>query len=237
MPKGDHIRVYRGGYYHHGIDIGDDTVVHFTGEPFKKTEAMIKRTSLIEFLNKDSDYEIVVYPPGVSMHPDQVITTAIHHIGQSGYKLFSNNCEHFACFCKTGVKISTQINDSMKRVIKWSRYGVKNPAMFLAGPAFELIRRGLQLTIHKIEKWYNTTSGNLIYKGSCFRDNYGRIYYEYSGQWSFYDADNHFVMIQMAPYPVFICAYIYVDNAGNHYVQTSEGLFGFDSTHGLMKIA
>jgi hypothetical protein len=51
MSKGDHLRVSRwfGFYYHHGIDIGDGTIVHFTGEPKRKRGAAVVRTTREKF--------------------------------------------------------------------------------------------------------------------------------------------------------------------------------------------
>ena len=45
MSAGDHILVKRmgGAYQHHGIDMGDGTVIHFSGEPFHRAEAKVRR--------------------------------------------------------------------------------------------------------------------------------------------------------------------------------------------------
>jgi len=40
--------------------------------------------------------------------PQTVINRAKRNLGQSGYHLFSNNCEHFAYWCKTGKFTSKQ---------------------------------------------------------------------------------------------------------------------------------
>jgi hypothetical protein len=50
MARGDHIYVSRGLYTHHGIDAGDDTAIHFTGEPGSKRNAVIARSSMGDFL-------------------------------------------------------------------------------------------------------------------------------------------------------------------------------------------
>ena len=52
MAKGDHIAVARffGLYYHHGIDIGDGTVVHLTGEPKRKRGAKVTQSKMVDFL-------------------------------------------------------------------------------------------------------------------------------------------------------------------------------------------
>ena len=41
---------------------------------------------------------------------EQTIERARSKIGQGGYNIALNNCEHFAVWCKTGVKNSSQVN-------------------------------------------------------------------------------------------------------------------------------
>jgi len=109
MAKGDHIKVKRLGYYHHGIDIGDRTVVHFTGEPGNKVNAEVRRTSMLEFLN-DGKLEIIKYKK--SFPSDAVVLRALSRLEEKGYSLFFNNCEHFASWCKTGENQSEQMDDA-----------------------------------------------------------------------------------------------------------------------------
>jgi len=110
MSEGDHIRVKRGLYYHHGIDIGDKTVVHFcVDNKTKADDACIKRTAIQDFLIDNTSYEIINYQQ--CNDPDKVIEIALSFIGSKNYSLFNNNCEHFARYCKTGDKKSEQIKD------------------------------------------------------------------------------------------------------------------------------
>lgn len=110
MAKGDHIKVKRTGYYHHGIDLGNGEVIHFTGEPGKKRDAAIQRTEIKYFLCS-RNLEIVKYSKCFS--PDKTISIALKHLGDVGYNLVINNCEHFARYCKTGQKKSEQVNDTV----------------------------------------------------------------------------------------------------------------------------
>ena len=109
MAKGDHIKVQRIIYTHHGIDFGDDTIVHFTGEPGNKSDATIKRTSIEEFLQGGSP-EIIAYEK--CFPPSKVINRALELLGKDGYNLFNDNCEHFARYCKTGQHESEQVTDA-----------------------------------------------------------------------------------------------------------------------------
>ncbi len=106
---GDHIKVKRTWYSHHGIDIGGNAVIHFTGEPGNKVNAQVMQTSMQEFLD-GGKLETVRYAN--SFPPDRVVEKARSCLGRRGYSLFSNNCEHFARWCKTGEKKSEQTADA-----------------------------------------------------------------------------------------------------------------------------
>lgn len=106
MAKGDHIRVKRLGYWHHGIDIGDGTVVHYSGEPGNKRDAQVRRTSIRAFL-KGGRREVVRYKQ--SFTPDKVVRRALSRLGEAQYNLIFNNCEHFARWCKCGQTDSDQV--------------------------------------------------------------------------------------------------------------------------------
>lgn len=108
MARADHIKVkrfcYGIWYWHHGIDLGDGTVVHFTGEPMRKKNARIRRTSMFLFLRKGKK---IVCKYSHCYKPDRIVRTALKCIEKSGYRLFSGNCEHFARYCKTREKKRT----------------------------------------------------------------------------------------------------------------------------------
>lgn len=108
MARGDHIYVSRMGLYtHHGIDAGDGTVIHFTGEPGQsKVNAGIARTSLEDFLKGG---ELRLRPYGRRDDPETTIRRAESRVGDTGYHLVTNNCEHFATWCCTGRTVSEQV--------------------------------------------------------------------------------------------------------------------------------
>jgi Lecithin retinol acyltransferase len=112
MAKGDHIKVGRGSYTHHGIDYGDGTVAHFTGEPGRKDDAAIRRTSMREFA--DGARKVEVVPDSSHRSPEQVVQAAEKRIGETGYDLLVNNCEHFASDCRTGKAESFQAEQQAK---------------------------------------------------------------------------------------------------------------------------
>jgi len=106
MKRGDHIFVKRLGYTHHGIDCGDGSVIHYTGELGQKANATIHQTSKDDFL-KGAEEAVRDY--GQCDSPNIVIERATSRLGEPRYHLVFNNCEHFATWCKTGKHQSEQV--------------------------------------------------------------------------------------------------------------------------------
>ena len=114
MACGDHIRVKRGLYWHHGIDCGDGQVIHYTGEPFRRSRGLVERTDLETFA-RGGNVEIIAYKQCAM--PEIVVRRAESRLNESSYDLLDNNCEHFARWCKTGWHESRQVRRVL-RVVK-----------------------------------------------------------------------------------------------------------------------
>lgn len=116
MAKGDCIYVYRnfgqlqGVYKHYGIDCGDGTVIHY-----RKPREIIERTSLATFSRGNPVY-VAEYSEGFGYIPDVVVERAKSRLGENNYNLLSNNCEHFASWCKTGISDSKQIRNYLPAI-------------------------------------------------------------------------------------------------------------------------
>ncbi|MEG4940933.1 lecithin retinol acyltransferase family protein [Microcoleus sp. F4-D5] len=105
MAKGDHIYIQQIPHTHHGIDCGDDSVIHYG----KRQGGIICRISKNEFA---SGNKIYVKEYGKCYSDDSVVRRAEGRLGEKGYDLFSNNCEHFAYWCKTGKYKSEQVEQA-----------------------------------------------------------------------------------------------------------------------------
>ena len=105
--KGDHIFVRRAGYTHHGVEVDGALVVHFTGTPGSKRGAAIRQEPL-EVFRGGGVVQVRRYER--RLDPDVVVERAESKLGQSGYNLYANNCEHFARWCVTGDHRSSQVN-------------------------------------------------------------------------------------------------------------------------------
>ena len=113
---GDQIRVNRGFYYHHGIYESDDAVYHFAspmGSEISPETAVVHKTTLENFL-KGSPVEVREYTNEELLNkrkPEEIIDYAKAHIGERGYNLVSNNCEHFSNRCAFGKSDSDQVKN------------------------------------------------------------------------------------------------------------------------------
>lgn len=82
--------------------------MHF-GEPGKDApQSAIRITGLEEFL-KGGRPIVVNYASDDALDPEESARLALAGVGQKGYNLAFNNCEHFATYCKTGRKDSRQV--------------------------------------------------------------------------------------------------------------------------------
>ena len=117
--RGDHIRVKRmnGLYCHHGIFISADEVIHFTGDDDDSvldwSKAHVIKTDLKKFL-RGGEIEVKEYNDAelADLYPvEGIVSYARTCLGDDGYNLIFNNCEHFANACTLGKYRSRQVEN------------------------------------------------------------------------------------------------------------------------------
>ena len=117
--RGDHIRVRRmnGLYYHHGIFVSAEEVIHFTGDDDDSvldwSKAHVIRTDLQKFLC-GGEVEVKEYSDAEldDLYPvEGIVSYARACLGDDGYNLIFNNCEHFANACTLGKYRSRQVEN------------------------------------------------------------------------------------------------------------------------------
>ena len=136
LRKGDHIAFHRhsGAYWHHAIveDIdrknGKFCIIEYTntGEEFDVQDlknsarscqsgscccpaiAKVERTPLTECRLKNGDVYVLKHDN--CLDPEEVVRNARSRLKERKYWPFTNNCEHFAMWCKTGKSSSDQVN-------------------------------------------------------------------------------------------------------------------------------
>ncbi len=120
--SGDIIRTKVSFYYHYGIFVSEDEVIQF-GLPLDpgKDASQIKvlTTDIFTFLNGG---EIETAFPNKSelkaMRPKhKIVEIARSKIGQGGYDILHNNCEHFVNECAFG-KAQSSFVDEVRRKIR-----------------------------------------------------------------------------------------------------------------------
>ena len=123
MARGERLEVRRWlagsaiPYWHHGIDMGDGTVVHARPHDFRNPfgGGSVVQTSLAEFADGE-DVRTTATPAAV-FPPEEVARRAAAHVGRDGYCPVVANCEHFATWCATGERRSRQVEAVVRRVV------------------------------------------------------------------------------------------------------------------------
>lgn len=139
--RGDHIRVQRmeGLYAHHGVYVSDREVIHFTGADddsildWDKPEVI--STDLATFL-KGGVLEVKEYTDEEFTDlysPEQVVSYAHACLGDKGYNLIFNNCEHFANVCTLGRFRSNQVDRFFNTIVDNSFIYRRNGIMGIWG--------------------------------------------------------------------------------------------------------
>lgn len=100
--KGDVLRVKRFIYWHYGIYINDNCVIHYSCAPshWWKVKASIKQASLKDFLGKSVRSE--VYYRDIE-NGEKIAAKAFARLGEKKYSLLLNNCKHLVIYCMSEI--------------------------------------------------------------------------------------------------------------------------------------
>lgn len=165
------IMVYNKEYWHYGVYIGNEKVIHYSsGDSDISSENMIICSSLNCFLRGVDEIERIIFPDEydkkfgsekikldsvITPHnipikaivsfiyslfseqkkndykiysPSEVVERAKSRLYEQKYNLIFNNCEHFAIWCKTGVKGSKQVEEILDTI--FSQPFINSPIVF-----------------------------------------------------------------------------------------------------------
>lgn len=107
MAKGDHIRVRKGLYWHHGIDLGDGRVAHYSGLVNGLNSGPV---TLVPFPQFSGLKQVECVGHRDPRHdPDQAVQRALFRVGEDNYSVLFNNCEHFCHWVIEGRPVSRQV--------------------------------------------------------------------------------------------------------------------------------
>ena len=131
--RGDMIRVNLGGLYHYGIYVSDEEVIQFGYPPVlrnkDKNNVVVVVTDITTF-SCGKIVEVASLTKGdrkKKFKPETIVDNARKRIGEGGYNIIHNNCEHFAYECYCGVHYSSQEDEARK---KWNQIGFINVYFF-----------------------------------------------------------------------------------------------------------
>lgn len=118
LCNGDVIGIKRGIYYHYGVYIGDNEVIHYQGDGDIGTNNYVVQTSMSEFMKGQDKFFALDFRHIKDEFKDnfninrfkkiydnmETIERAKSKLYEGNYDLLFNNCEHFASWCKVGSK-------------------------------------------------------------------------------------------------------------------------------------
>lgn len=108
MERGDHLISPRMGYSHHGLYLGRNQVIHYTGFSDGRHKGTIAITTLEEFCQGEG-FTLQTYPFRLYDHEESA-KRALSRLGEDWYDILLNNCEHFITWCILGLHSSHQVN-------------------------------------------------------------------------------------------------------------------------------
>jgi hypothetical protein len=119
---GDMIRVKLGSIYHYGIFVSEDEVIAFGMPPVREYADDPRRLTVcstdIDVFSCGNIVEVGEYDRSElkkKKSPGSVISAARSRMGEGGYNLIHNNCEHFANECVFGEKKSLQEEEARRK--------------------------------------------------------------------------------------------------------------------------
>lgn len=112
-PLGAHLVSSRLIYTHHGIYIGNNQVIHYSGLADGLSSGPVEKTSLESFC-AGKNFEIKPHP-NATFSPEEIVNRAHSRLSESKYNLVINNCEHFVHWCIYNMDTSKQVQ-SVKKV-------------------------------------------------------------------------------------------------------------------------
>ena len=124
---GSMIRVQAGSIHHYGVYVSPDEVIQFGLAPAlrphqRDADVTVLSTDLASFRNGGSCETAVFTPEEAANHPipSEAVAAARSRMGEGGYHILYNNCEHFANECVTGKHYSEQVEgvrEIMRRAV------------------------------------------------------------------------------------------------------------------------
>ena len=176
LPKlGDHLIAPRIIYSHHGIYVGDEKVVHYSGFIKKTNSVMVSYGSIEEVslkkFRQGKEFKVKQHPKS-KFSRQEIVQRAKSRIGENNYALTFNNCEHFVNWCIYNVSESKQVSAVRKTMVATTikAIGKRSPHAAIAtglGDITKFFIAYLKGDISK-EKLFETVSHTSVTTTSAF---------------------------------------------------------------------
>lgn len=120
---GDVIRTKVSFYHHYGIFVSEEEVIQFglPDDPMRAAEQIKVLTSDVRTFLRGGEIEVAV-PGGAERRqmrsPEQIVEIARRRLGEGGYDILHNNCEHFVNDCAFGQPSSSFLQDVREKLRK-----------------------------------------------------------------------------------------------------------------------
>ena len=105
-PLASHLITPRALYTHHGIYVGNGRVIHYAGLAHGWRRGPVEEVSLERFAHGRS---IRVRPDRKCFDARSVVERARSRLGERGYRILTNNCEHFCMWALCNEHRSAQV--------------------------------------------------------------------------------------------------------------------------------
>ena len=181
VRRGDHIAWHKWyAIWHHAIvvDVPDGgralTVIHYSGGVAKVDGHLASvREETIEVDPSKEDLYRIDYPAGDSYPVEKVVKRARDRLREAKYNPFTNNCEHFARWCKSGRAECGQVRKFAERCRLACQSAVSKATQEMAGDAFESLagsavrRVGAAGIRGRAGEVFGTTSSGVVRNAKC----------------------------------------------------------------------
>ena len=134
------------GFAHHGIYVGEGKVIHYGALVYDIIRKPVEEVTLEQFAGGRPVF--VVQHEDLAFDVRVIIERARSRLGESRYRLLSNNCEHFVEWCLCDVSRSFQV----ERALNFPRFMGERIQAAVLSLAGRLLARMLRKQAMRVRK-------------------------------------------------------------------------------------
>jgi len=170
VQRGDHVAWHKWyAIWHHAIVVDVPgggrtlTVIHNSGDVIKLDGHFASvRLETLDVNPKKEDFYRIDYLKDDIQPVDEVVQRACSRLGEAKYNPFTNNCEHFARWCKTGCAQSGQVRKFTGRLSLVGQSAVAKAALEGAADGVESLVAGSLSTVGRLSSSLSQRVGQVF---------------------------------------------------------------------------